>query len=180
MKYFYEVIKSDDEIPVKAFIHSINGIELHWHNEMEILLVLQGSVHVRVGKERYLLNENDLILINSNEIHNTCKTDKENILLALQVNPEYYSSCCPGFARMVFDCKSFLSAKEDQERFDEVRHYMARIVWELNKKRKGYQLMVGSDINLLAAHLINHFDYHVMSDKNTAGISRDMRMWIRI
>jgi len=174
VKYFYEVIQSDDGIPVKAFVHSINTIELHWHDQIEILLVLQGSVHVRERTKSYLLKENDLILFNSNEIHNTSRTDEDNMLLALQISPEYCAACCPGFKRMVFDCKSFLARENDRERFDEIRRFMTRIVWELNKKKKGYQLTVGSEINLLAAYLINHFDCHITEDKNTAGKQRDI------
>lgn len=175
MQYFYEVIKNDEIFPMKAFIHSINGIEMHWHNEMEIILVLQGSVNIRVGNEVYFLMENDLILINSNEIHNTSKTNEENMLLALQVSPEYYSAYYPRFNKIIFDCKSFLYGKEEQKRFDMIRHYMAQIVWELNKKRKGYQLIVGSEIHLLAAYLINNFNYYFIEDKKAASINKDIK-----
>ncbi|GAA0730931.1 hypothetical protein GCM10008905_32780 [Clostridium malenominatum] len=174
MKCFYEVIRAEENLPIKAFIHSINGLEMHWHNEMEIILVLQGSVNIRVGNELYSLSENDLILINSNEIHNINKTKEENMLLAVQMNPSYYSAYYPRFNKIMIDCKSFLYGKEAQERFDIVRHYLAKIVWELNKKGKGYQLIIGSEIHLLTAYLVNNFDYHFIEDEKSASINKDI------
>ncbi|WIV12347.1 helix-turn-helix domain-containing protein [Proteiniborus sp. MB09-C3] len=174
MGHKYEIVKRQEGFPIKAFIHSINRFEMHWHNEIEILLVLQGSVNIRVGNDRFLLSENDLILINRNEIHNTSKTEEDNIILALQINPEYYSSHYPQIGKMVFQCKSFLHGDDKQERFDIIRHYLAQIVWELSKKREGYQLTIGSIIYLLAAHLVDNFDYTLIESEKIASMSKDI------
>ncbi|SKC49372.1 GH39 family glycosyl hydrolase [Maledivibacter halophilus] len=174
MEYKYEIIRSQDSFPIKAFTHSINRFEMHWHKEVEILLVLQGSVNIRVGNERYLLQEDDLILINRNEIHNTNKTEEDNILFALQINPEYYATHYPQIKKIVFDCKSFLHGKNEQKRFDTIRGYLAQIVWELNKKREGYQLTIGSIVYLLAAYLVDNFDYVLIEDKKEAIMSKNI------
>lgn len=168
------MIKNEEGLPFKTFIHCINGIEMHFHNEMEIILVLQGSVNIRVGNDVYFLNENELILINSNEIHKTSSTGDDNILLALQIDPKYFSTYGLGFNKIVFDCRSFLYGEEDQEDYNMIRHYLAKIVWELNKKRKGYKLIVGSDINLLAVHLVNNFNYYIMEDETVASRNSDI------
>ena len=39
MKYQYEIIKSEDNFLIKAIIHSIYDLEIHWRNEMKILLL---------------------------------------------------------------------------------------------------------------------------------------------
>ena len=166
MRYFYERVENDEGLPIKAIVHSVDGIDLHWHNEMEIIIVLQGSVNIRVGNELYELGENDLILINSNEVHNTSKTKEQNVLLALQLDLGYFSAYYPKCNRIVFDCKSSLYKNKEQERFDIIRHYTAKIVWELNKKEKGYQLIIGSDVNLLAAYLVNNFDYYFVENES--------------
>ncbi len=60
------------------------------------------------------------------------------MLLVVQINPEFYDNIYPQFNRMQFDCKSFIFGGEDeQERFDIIRQYIAKIVWELNKKKTG-------------------------------------------
>lgn len=136
MGYKYEFIMGEGTLPIKAIIHSVDGFDLHWHNKIEVILVLEGSVNVSVGKETYLLQENDMILVNANELHNTRRTKDKNVLLALQIDPALYKSYYPEFRNMRFDCKS-LSQKEEEDRFNTIRHYIANITWYLNKKIKG-------------------------------------------
>ena len=169
---YYELIKFESGVPLKVFIHSVNKLKTHWHGEMEILLVLEGSVSIRIGSNKYLLKENDLILINSNEIHNTIKSHGDNVILALQIKSTYFDKHLKGFSKKAFECKSFLH--KEQERFDKIRYHIAKIVWELNKKREGYQFLVGSEILLLATHLINNFDYYTIEDTSIDIINKDV------
>lgn len=180
MTFGYEIVNSQDGFPVKAFIHSVDGFKMHWHDAIEILLILKGSVSINVGNERFLLRENDLILINSNEIHNTNKTDEDNIILALQINPAHYTAYHPQINRMLFDCKSFIYREDEQERFDVIRWYLAQIVWEFNKQTSGYQFTIGSKVNLLISHLMNHFTYTVVKNENVAFIRKDIERIQRI
>ena len=71
MEYTYEVIQGSEGLPVKIIIHAIDEFQMHWHNEIELLLVLEGSISIRVGENIYYLEENDIILINSDELHST-------------------------------------------------------------------------------------------------------------
>ena len=112
MPGFYEFIRSEEGLPLKVFLHSVNRIQMHWHNELEILFILKGSIELRIGSELYLLKENDLILINSKEVHNTSRTQEENIVLALQINPEYYDRLYPRFSNMYFKCNSLVAGEK--------------------------------------------------------------------
>lgn len=42
---------------------------VHWHPEFEILLVHQGSIHVRTGTETFLLTAGSIAFIHPNELH---------------------------------------------------------------------------------------------------------------
>ena len=44
---------------------------------------------------------------------------------------------------MIFECKSFDYGLEEQERFDTIRRYLAKVVLETSKKEKGYELIIG-------------------------------------
>ena len=68
-------------------------------------MVLEGSVSIRVGEEVYYLKENDIILVNSDELHSTRKTKDENVLLAVQINSNFYSSLFLDFNKIRFNCK---------------------------------------------------------------------------
>lgn len=173
MQYLYESEENHMGFPIKEIIHSINQFETHWHKEIEILMVLKGSINIRVGHEKYTLKENDIILINSNELHNTYKTEEDNILLAIQINTTCYSHCYQYLNRIHIDCKSFLSENKEQERFNRIRQRLAKIVWELNKKRNGYQLLIGSEVHLLLADLIHNFNHTILEDNNLLSINKE-------
>ena len=152
----YELIHNQDGLPIRVFIHSVESLKTHWHKEMEILLVLKGSVKIKRGSEDHLMKENDLVVINSREIHNISRREEDNIVLAIQIDPDYYSKYYPGFNNILFNCESFHSDESKEESFDLIRHHLARIVWESNKKQEGFQLLVASEVQLLLAHLINN------------------------
>ena len=178
--YTYEIIQGSEGLPVKTIIHAVDSFQMHWHNEMEFLLVLEGSVSIRVGEEVYYLKENDIILVNSDELHSTRKTKDENVLLAVQINSNFYSSLFPDFNKIRFNCKSFEYEEEEQEVFDTIRHYIAKIVWELNKKDLGYQLKVGSYLYLLGEHLLNNCEYDSIEKEDTELRDTDLARLQRI
>jgi len=47
-----------------------NGITpCHWHNELECIVMLKGSLNYYVNNETYTLNEGDGIIVNTNRLH---------------------------------------------------------------------------------------------------------------
>ena len=53
----YEFIKHIAGTGLKTFVVAINWRELHFHNDMELLLVLDGSISMDDGKQRYTLKK---------------------------------------------------------------------------------------------------------------------------
>ncbi|NMA85725.1 MAG: helix-turn-helix domain-containing protein [Tissierellia bacterium] len=166
MEYTYEVIQGSEGLPVKIIIHAIDEFQMHWHNEIELLLVLEGSISIRVGENIYYLEENDIILINSDELHSTRRTKDENVLLAVQIDSRIYSNLYPEFNKMRFNCKSFQYEEDQQEVFDTIRHYIAKIVWELNKKDQGYEFRIGSNLYLLGEYILNNCEYKLVENED--------------
>lgn len=168
-----ELIKTSASMPIKVFVHSINKLTMHWHKEIEILLVLEGAVSIKLRENEYEMHENDIILFNPNEVHSIKKASEENILLALQIQPEFYDNYFLDFSKKVFDCKSFLHS-EEQSRFNKIRHILAKVVWEINKKRPGYELKIISNLALLGYYLINNFQHNSLDYRSVDDFSRDM------
>ena len=106
-EYRYELIQGQENLPINVIIQNVDDFQMHWHKEIEILLS-EGSINVRVGDRTYFLKENDLMLVNYNELHSTRRLKDNNVLLAIQIDPEFYDSCYPQFNKMAFDCKSFI------------------------------------------------------------------------
>ena len=60
-----------NEIPCAAYVDRYynSSYHWHWHDELEITFVTEGAIETFVNNERYILNENDGIFINSGVIH---------------------------------------------------------------------------------------------------------------
>ena len=69
MEYSYESIEHKLNIPIKIFTHYLEKFPYHWHEEIEVLFVLKGTVELFIDKEVNILEEGDIFLINKNELH---------------------------------------------------------------------------------------------------------------
>lgn len=60
-----------DNIPCAVYVDNYynSSYPWHWHDELEITFVTDGAIETFVNNERYILNENDGIFINSGVIH---------------------------------------------------------------------------------------------------------------
>lgn len=61
----------------------------HWHTGIEIIMPLENSYEAEVGNTRYSLAENDLLFINSGEIH-SLKAPETGCRLIFQVSPSVF------------------------------------------------------------------------------------------
>lgn len=151
----YEMIMGYEGLPFKLLIHGVNKRTTHWHDNIEILFILEGSLEVRIAEHRHMLKKDDLFIINSKEIHNVKRTSKKNLVLLLQLDLRHYSRYYPEFKNMIFDNDYFIQ-EENLEIGNNLKQYMAKMVWQLKNSEAGYPLRVASDINLFLAQLIKN------------------------
>ena len=104
----YEFIKHISGTSLKTFVVSINWRELHFHNDMEIFLVLKGSVNIDDGQQRHLLKRNDIFISNRNAIHSLRRTQEENLLMVLQLDPLLCKKYYPRIAHVRFTKRHIL------------------------------------------------------------------------
>ena len=55
MRNGYEFVNHDDRLPIRVFLHDVRRSPRHWHEDIELLFVLRGSISVVLGSERILL-----------------------------------------------------------------------------------------------------------------------------
>lgn len=155
MKYTYETIKFDKSLQANIFLHEVDVVQSHWHESIEILLVANGEVDLLVDGKKYNLKEDDLIIINSKEIH-SIKSEKSNIVIAVQVDLSSFNDLYEGIDNVNFNCKSFEYSKDDK-RFILIRKILSEITYNHIKQSKGYNIKINSLLNELVYILINRF-----------------------
>lgn len=104
MEYRHEIIDFGESVPVKCFIHQLGHSAQHWHNSLELLFVLSGSVSIIVSGRHYRLHRNDVILINSNDPHEL--TAENCILAAVQIKLSLFDDKLIRNTKLYFDCNS--------------------------------------------------------------------------
>lgn len=159
MDNIHEIISFSSEIPLKIFIQHIGSSSKHWHTSIEILFVLSGEVTITVDDATMQLKPKDVIVINSNALHELYAKDSE--LAAFQINLTK-SDFFKEYANMWFDCCSVGSTHD--EKYNYLRFLLARLIKDnAEHENKLYTLSL---LSLLISELSQHF-----AVEHTAGMS---------
>ncbi|MBT2721145.1 AraC family transcriptional regulator [Bacillus sp. ISL-46] len=167
MKYPYESVVINKEIPMFLLMNSVKYVAMHWHDRIEILFVLRGQIHVYVGREEYFLHESDLLLINSNEVHGV-ESSEDNKLLVLQIPISFINKWYKDIEKETFICQSF--QHEEQASFNIIRSLMAQLMIILRTQGKGFEIKIQSLLLDIIYNLITKFRV-----KNNEQINRNSR-----
>lgn len=157
MGYFYEFIDHQDDLPIRLFVNSVAHVPFHWHKEFEIIYVLQGAVTLYLDQRQYILNQDDVIVVNSMSVHQIERTNQDNVLLTLQFSPDLMGD------DTFIDCNSLHQTVDNRDRYDRIRRCLAQMAWEANKKAPGCRNYSMGMLQLLVGHLQRYFS-PVMSE----------------
>lgn len=140
MKFKHELVLPNNDLPFKMFI--FEGMEgnyqvvKHWHNSIEIFLVLEGNIDFYINSSHYPLKENQLILVNSNEIH-SINAPKSNQTIVLQIPMQSFEQYTMEEQFLWFHN---VELEHSEDLIDTIRH-----MYEIYQaKEYGYELEVKS------------------------------------
>ena len=156
-----EKIIYKDELPINVTTANIEEYPIHFHDDMEVVYVLDGSVILRNGYYTYTLKQGDIFILNDREMHSFESTGEDNMVMMIQLDltyfSRYYSSLKNNF---------FVTDMEDDsdESLEVLRSILARIMMEVLQKGYGYEHKVIESTHNLIACLISDFQYFVMED----------------
>lgn len=86
-----EKIKYSEGLPIKINILEAENYFLHYHTDIEIIFVLEGSIVFENGrKPKKVLNAGEIQIINSREMHGFSSNTK-NIVMIVQLDCVYFS-----------------------------------------------------------------------------------------
>ena len=90
-----KTIYFQDGLPMDAFLSTIESIPFHTHQPLEFILVLEGTLEIREGYQPQILNDGDIHIFNTNDLHCITSLSKTNYVLTLYINREYLTRFCP-------------------------------------------------------------------------------------
>ncbi len=158
-----------DGLPINVFIKSVEKEYFHFHKDLEIILVLKGSVDIKIGYLTSRKTKGDLIIIDSEDLHSIYRTEEDNLLLFIHVDLLQYEKQYPYIDFMIFACESFVSDSifiktNIEKKVDQLRKYIVRIMFEAYEKNSGYKDKIKELVDAFVLLLINDFQYFFIED----------------
>lgn len=150
-----------DELPINVITANIEEYPIHFHDDMEIVYVLEGNIILRNGYYTYNLKQGDIFILNDREMHSFESTGEDNMVMMLQMDLTYFSRYYDNLRN-----NFFVTDMEDDsdESLDVLRGILARIMMEILQKGYGYEHKVIESTHNLIACLLSDFQYFVMED----------------
>lgn len=138
MEYKYEMIKTEDLLPVKIIIHTADiqmFIPRHWHESIEISYVLSGKIdQIYIDGKDYVSRQGDVVLINSNAIHSfSVNSGKNRKAVTIFIPNEFIQAAYPDIDQIAFECVS-IDDKERESQFEELRRNLNAMVTAYENK----------------------------------------------
>lgn len=161
----YEVVDYDENLPIKVFIAKLNNFQLHWHDELEIVHVMEGKVKLRISENTYFLQEGDMALISFREIHQIQSIESECVLQIIQINPKFMEYHFPYLSRIRFQKNLPDISKEINSCIIlNLKKLISEIINSLVDKKLGYEYEVISFTYKLFGILIGNLPYIINSE----------------
>ena len=156
-----EKITYRDELPVNVITANIEEYPIHFHDDMEVVYVLDGTITMRNGYYTYNLKQGDVYILNDREMHSFESTGEDNMVMMLQLDLSYFSRYYDNLRNSFF-----VTEMEDDsdESLDILRGILARIMMEVLQKGYGYEHKVIESTHNLIACLMSDFRYFIMED----------------
>lgn len=175
-----EFIEYMPNIPLSVSFVNILGYPLHWHDSIEILFVLKGSIAVTIENETYIVEEKEIEIININEVHSIKSSDKDNRVLVFSIDPKFLKKYYNDIDNVFFYTNSSEEGIQEREEYYVLRNYLSELLFEVIEKHDDYDDIVRESILELLYHLLNNFHYLFYDEESLKGDDVQLERYHRI
>ena len=85
-----EIIQHSKMNSLELFLIEVTSRSPHGHDDLEIGVIMEGSVTLLLEQDSYLLHKGDIFIINRHQVHSLYRTSEKNLILAFQLHTEFY------------------------------------------------------------------------------------------
>lgn len=146
MKYYFEVVKYERNLPAKILPQNKPGhrcnTTIHWHKELELVYMVKGNLEVNINGRTIKVSDGDLYFVNSEDIHVSTAPDQNQIneylvvLLSYDYMKDYYTK----LGSVMFNLNENSKAQE------KIKEYMKNLLNIYKKKDEFYKLAAKSEL----------------------------------
>ncbi|MGM0844833.1 MAG: GH39 family glycosyl hydrolase [Bacillota bacterium] len=171
MQYQYEQIDYKSNLPVNIFTQSVERFPYHWHEDPEILFVLDGELEIRIDRKSYKLESGDIFLVNVNELHfiNSLTSYGKTQVLVLQIDSKFLKE-----QGIVLEEKRFYLNSRDVNvdspfLMDELKYILANMMDVIINKKTLPDIKVKKWLLELIVILMENFEVTIKSEEKQHG-----------
>ncbi|WP_456271155.1 GH39 family glycosyl hydrolase [Bacillus sp. AK031] len=176
MQYQYEQIDYKANLPVNIFTQIVERFPYHWHEDPEILFVLDGELEIRIDRKSYRLESGDIFLVNGNELHfiNSLTSYGETQLLVLQIESKYLKEQGIGLEEKRFYINSRDTNNTSSFLMDELKYILANMMDVIINKKTLPDIKMKKWLLELIVILMENFEVPIKVDQKQH--SKDQRL----
>lgn len=180
------ILKSDDNIPIKAHLNSsdidIISADSHFHGEIELVYLLEGSLKYSAEGEEFTAKKGDLVIFNSMTEHSAKETDFVRIIL-LQFKTNLLSDFCNkhwDYFESFFsnDFKYILVDTNEKTQFSPVPELLLSIVEEINTKNTAYEFSIISNLLKIFTIIFRNVKFESQYNTSITPVANDIIQYI--
>lgn len=170
----FEIIRYTQIQGISIFFNTVDYRSAHIHQEWELIWVLNHSLCVNCGTEKYVLGQGEMILLNPKEPHELHKENESATILCMQISTELL----PELSQIYVDGK-LLHLYLTEAEMEEVKFEMQKMMESYLLKEAFFSLECRGHSYLLLHKLLRRLPSHVLTmeekesiDKRNARLNR--------
>ena len=153
-----EYINYPLELPIKISYLNIKNYPTHWHNSIEIIYVLKGSLQIKIDTDSFILNEREVEIINSDESHEI-QSLEDNKVLIFNIDPFFFEKYYKDINNIFFYTNSNDTEDQNGSEYEELKTLLSQMLCEYVQKLEDYDEEIEELLITLLYHLVNNFHY---------------------
>jgi AraC-like DNA-binding protein/quercetin dioxygenase-like cupin family protein len=164
--YFHQEVFMDrivdinpDYCSVEVQFQRVWDNPFHWHNSLEVILVLEGSIHISIVDDTRIMKQGDMEILNINQTHRVWQTEEENMILVLQIEADYARQYFPHIDKIWFSHAFNPSVKVEIPKLQALIAEIYKIVRQYRSKNQPNDSIDESLTSHFLQSLINNFDF---------------------
>lgn len=90
LKKEVEIVRHTNMKYLEIFLVEMTARQPHGHDDLEIGILLEGTLSLSIESETYLLKQGDIYIINRYQVHSFLDPSGRNLILAFQIHSDFY------------------------------------------------------------------------------------------
>ncbi|GGG54562.1 helix-turn-helix transcriptional regulator [Paenibacillus radicis (ex Gao et al. 2016)] len=173
MHAWHEKITRKTNSPLNIIISPVEfGTGAHWHKEMEIVYIMEGSMEIGLHHERIAMQPRDLLFIGSCDVHQFFASPQGCKKIILQLEKSIFENCADEVFTKRFDTPHLNSENPLMAEGLQTLHSLFErnaldIYEEWENRRHGCDLAIKARVNDMLTGIVRHMPMSPYSPEET-------------